>query len=552
MKKNTAIKTGIILLICLLLPGISYINAQQQHDPIEESVTVTNIEVPVRVLYKGKPVDNLTKEDFTVYENKKKMTINGFYIKRKKITMSTKVDAPAEDKETGVKTIPAPPRTFVLIFNVTDYNYSFKGAIEYLFENVLRDRDNVLIFANDKEFNFSPVKDKKKVRATLEEALKIESQKSRLRLTRYINQMETYLKTNDFRMSASIDPVNRKSRSQKLLDYLKKVSLAWNDYKKKYLTPKVDRFYYFARYLQKVKTEKWVLNFYQFELFPKIRVGSDAMHKMRDLAQSLISSGEGGQVAHGRLINTILNELVVDFNINKNFPNEEITKLFYKVDATFYSFFIKSTSKSLSGDFDYREVSSDLEMLLKQITDTTGGRNFTTNDVKSALETVREIEDVYYVLTYAPKDSRTKGKLKIKVKNRKYKVLYDNNFRENYIEQYWAKLSKKLKTPDIKVEDVSFKRKNLKFTVKSYMIRHVENKAVGRFKVRIRIINRADNKPAFDSQKVLTATKKETAISLPPQAFKRVTRGEYNIMIDITDMFTGKVDNFHKVTKVSR
>lgn len=556
MKKRCIQPSSILLfLFCLLtciilIPSLSLaLTGQQEHERIEENVTVVNVEVPVRVLFKGMPVNNLTKEDFTIYEGNKKVDINGFFIKRKKITMSL-----AEETGTGTGTqgtaVPAPARTFVLIFNITDYNDSFKGAVDYLFEKVLREQDHVLIFANDSELNFAPLKDKAQAKTKLQEALKLESQKARARLIQYISKMETFLATNDFRMDQDNDPLSTKEKPQKLIDFLSKVQVAWVDYRKQYLTPRVDRFYYFSRYLEKVKTEKWVLNFYQFELFPSIRIGSDTMHKMRELAESLINSSDGAALAQGRQINTILNELIIDFNINKTFPNEEVTKLFYKVDATFHSFFIKSTSQSLSSDFEYREVSSDLENLLKGITDATGGQNFTTNDVKAALQQVKEFEDVYYILTYVPRDPKKKGELKIKVNKKKHKVLYDNNFREDYIQEYFKKLEIQLQTPDIKIGDVSFKQRALKFTINHYLVRQVDNVKIGRFKVRIRMVNADGNEAVFDQEKILTASKIETSIALPPQLFAKISKGEYNLLIDVKDMFTGKEDTFHQVTPV--
>ena len=70
---------------------------EKEHKPIVEKVTVTNVEVPVRVLYKGEPVADLTKDDFSIFENRKRVEINGFFIKRKKIKIST---APGTTKPT--------------------------------------------------------------------------------------------------------------------------------------------------------------------------------------------------------------------------------------------------------------------------------------------------------------------------------------------------------------------------------------------------------------------------------------------------------------------
>jgi hypothetical protein len=292
-----------------------------------------------------------------------------------------------------------------------------------------------------------------------------------------------------------------------------------------------------------------VLNFYQFEFYPKLRFGSEIMHGVRQVSSVLSNTNDGVLVAQGHMINNLLNQLQSDYDLNKGFPNEEISKLFYKVDATFHSFFIKAQNPAVLDDFDYRNLSSDLENVLKGITDITGGKNITSNDLVNSLDIVSEVEDVYYILTYAPQGPQKAGKLKIKVNNRKYKVLYDNNFRADYINDYFKSLGKNLEIPDIKIGDFSFDRKILAFAVTDYLMRKKkeENKQpVGMMKIRIRLVNR-DNVSLFDQEKVLTAQKDEMKISLG--AFTKIKKGQYNFLIDAVDMFTGKEDNFHqKVT----
>ncbi len=55
-----------------------------QEKDMREDIVVLNVEVPVRVMYKGKLVDNLKKSDFRLFENGKEQEINGFYLVRKK------------------------------------------------------------------------------------------------------------------------------------------------------------------------------------------------------------------------------------------------------------------------------------------------------------------------------------------------------------------------------------------------------------------------------------------------------------------------------------
>ncbi|UCH98560.1 MAG: hypothetical protein JSV88_17395, partial [Candidatus Aminicenantes bacterium] len=293
------------------------------------------------------------------------------------------------------------------------------------------------------------------------------------------------------------------------------------------------------------------LNFYQFEFFPKIRLNSQTMDKIRELSNFLSNTNDGALVSQGRMINNLLNQLQSDYDLNKGFPNEEISKLFYKVDATFHSFFIKAANPTILNEFEYQTVASDLERVLKSITDITGGKNITSNDLVQSLETVSNLEDVYYLLTYAPRDPKIAGKLKIKVKNRKYDVLYDNNFRADYINEYLQKLEKKVATPDIKIINFSFDRKILAFTVTDYLMRtlkETDKQPAGVLNVRIRLLDSNSNNSLFDQQKMLTAQKSDMKISLG--VFKTIPRGQYNFLIDVKDMLTGKEANFHKNVKV--
>ena len=254
------------------------------------------------------------------------------------------------------------------------------------------------------------------------------------------------------------------------------------------------------------------------------------------------------------MINKLLSQITIDYELNKGFPNEEVTKLFYNVDATFHSFFIRTLVPSVQENFEYRVLASDLEKVLKGITDVTGGKSITSNNLVKSLDIVSEIEDVYYILTYIPHDPKKAGKLKIKIKNKKHKVLYDDNFRADYINEYLQKLEEKIKTPDIKIENFSFDRKILAFTVTDYLLREyqgTENNGkmtkMGLIKLRIRVKDN-NNHSLFDQEKKLTAQKDQMKISLG--AFKSLEKGEYNFFIDAKDIFTGKETNIYQKIKI--
>ena len=97
-----------------------------------------NVEVPVRVYAGGNPVNDLKKEDFTLYEGGKRQEINGFHFSRKKIEC-----AAAAAEEAGRS---APSRYFVLAFSVHDFNEPLRKGLAHVFDSILREEDQLLVF----------------------------------------------------------------------------------------------------------------------------------------------------------------------------------------------------------------------------------------------------------------------------------------------------------------------------------------------------------------------------------------------------------------------
>ena len=62
------------------------INSVPRQEMPQEEVTVTALEVPVRVIHKGQMVKDLTKEDFEIYENGLKQEITAFEVITRKIS----------------------------------------------------------------------------------------------------------------------------------------------------------------------------------------------------------------------------------------------------------------------------------------------------------------------------------------------------------------------------------------------------------------------------------------------------------------------------------
>ncbi len=519
MKKIT------ISILSVLIFSATFLISQEE-ESIKEKVNVVNIEIPVRVYYKNEPVNNLTKDDFKIYEGKKLQTINGFFVKRKIIAHKI-----SEQEETSTGYF------FVLIFQITDFNDEFKKGLDYLFNNMINENDQILLVVNKKSFSFNNLSDKKSVQESMENIIKTDSEKERLAMFQYINQIEQELNLSKFETE-----VRRSSSSSGLgdtphyavKDFLSKYLMIWNDYKSRYLVPDIEEYYKFSQYLKNIKKEKWVINFYQLELFPRIILDNNTKRFIRNQIAEWEISANQEIVTFARIIDKLLIDIDRSLKISNDFPSDEVTKIFYKVNAIYHSIFIRTNLPTLIQDNDYIKIAGDIESNLREICQNTGGLLINSKDLETALESISKKEDIYYLLTYAPKNPEQVGKIKIKVNKKRCKVIYDDAIRGEFINEFLEQ--KEIKGPPVKINSVSFKNKQLKIELSNFYIMKTKQGSGGKLKIRIRI-NNIQEITIYDETKEMSANQDKVKISLD---FSSITRGKYEIIVDVTDMYTEK------------
>jgi len=511
----------------------------QEDDKIKETVDVINVEVPVRVYHKGKPVDNLTKADFKIYENKKLQKIHGFHIKRKRIKLQS-LELSAEKKESYA------PRYFVLVFRLTNFQDDLQKGLKHIFDTILKETDQLMIFVNNKSTFFRDLSDKTRVKEQIKKVILKESKTKRDQMLVYLKQIEQELGLTRFKMElrqgGSRSSVEK--RHYQINNFLTKYLQIWNDYKKRYLIPNIDNYFYFSKHLEKIKMDKWVINFYQMELFPKIVLTGDILRRIRQFVGQWQVSSNTELVTFSRIISRQLVTVEQALAIAKDFPAQEVSKLFYKANATFHSIFIRSTIPSLSQDLEYKKVASDLENSLREITKRTGGTLITSNNLKTALDTISEEEDIYYILTYVPKNLSQVGKIKVKVKKKRVKLIYDDSIRAGFIKNYVKK--KVIKGPAVKIESLTFEKKQLGIILSNFYVGKGKNPG-GKLNIRIRIKNKQDI-DVFDQDKNLNAKQNRIKLSLN---FSGISNGRYDIVVDVKDLNTNKTATELLQTEIS-
>ena len=529
------------LVISFLLATVPHFAVQEQEqETVQESVKVVNVEVPVRVFYKGKPVDNLTRDDFKLYEDGKLQEINGFIIKRNKIKFQ-EIGLQVEEKKTYL------PRYFVLVFRVTEYNKSMKQGLAHVFDNILREQDELRVFVNNKALYFAKLSAKQDCQQKIDRVLMGESKTARQRLQTYLKNLEQQVDMTKFKMLLRDSSRGGSSPSQERKMYLKqffqRYLQIWREFKKRYLIPDLDHYYNFAKHLEGIKKEKWVINFYQMELFPQISISGEARRIIKDFITEMRLSANPDDKAFARILDKMLQDIDRELNVVNEFPTEAISKIFYKVGATFHSIFMRSTLRIVSRDYNYKRVSSDIENSLREITKTTGGTLVATNNLEKAMDTIQEKENVYYLLTYAPDDPDKNGKLKIKVNKKKHKVIYDDNMRADYLQNYIAKREADAPAavaaggPSVRITKLEFKNNKLIIAADGFRTRRTSKGGSGKMGIRIQVKN-IQGLPIFDQSKALALKKDDVSITIP----FNLKRGRYDIIVDVKDLTTGKSD----------
>ncbi len=500
-----------ISVILLLAISLFYTGLFSQDKEIREDMVVINVEVPVRVMHKGKPVDNLKKSDFRLFENGKELSINGFHIVRKKIS-SQSIEIDSERKQFYE------PRLFVLAFSVTNFNRFYEKGVRYFFDNVLRERDKLLIFVNNATFTYNDLKDKGKILEDIILALNKEGKIARknirlvsMRVDSEVRNLIAKLKSPSKRGATAV-------LQSEVLSFFMQYHSSWKMYKRSYLTLDIYTLYNFAAFLKRITLEKWVISFYQYERFPVINFNSSGGRIIRQYmgAESVRIEGDVSR----------------EFNAGQTFPYEEISKMYYNLGATFNLVVIPTRIETDSEATKTVTLSTAAEITLREIAKRTGGSVSFSTDLSKSLEKIIEKEDISYILTYAPEDSSRRGKLKIKLKGMSYKLLYDNNQRAAFIKRKMKKYTAKEKI--VKLENLQFIDKKLVFKLINFEIKKQKKQRSGQIAVNL-IVKDETGRIIFDEKKKINPAKDSTEMSI---GFDWLTSGKYDLIIDVKDMLT--------------
>jgi VWFA-related protein len=501
--------------LALFLFGAAFgtaIRASQERS--QEKVTVTAVEIPVRVLLKGQPVRDLTKDDFEVYENGVKQTITKCEIVRRRIAAP-----PAEPARLEA---PQPePRVFLIVLNVFDYTEAVGNALDYLFKNIFRPGDHAQVVTESRVMNVERNSTLEQAAESLKAELKKYKSASALRYIKVFQDLRTEA-DHLIAVLEGVDP-DPAGTDRAMFNFFDHYRQALNAYSNQYL--KVDLGFYenLIKRIQGLKGEKWAIFLQQREMFPEIKIMSRLDIEIENLLETYI---EPERQVTARLIRHERSQLKQAMAFSGAIAPEALRDVFMRAGITFHLILMSSLRSLEDRDFELKQVGQDFEDGLRQISRATGGLLEFNNQPLEALKQAAELEDYHYVLVYQAKnpDSNLKRDIKVKVRKPGVEVISLKTY-----------LPAGAPPPPL-ITDLKTENRTISFKISRCQMTGGRDGKQGQAEIQITIFD-AQGKSVFEERKTIGLTKKETTLRIN---LGKGPGGEYTVTVRIVDSLTNQ------------
>lgn len=509
-------------------------------EPIIEKRIVTNNQFPVRVFLEGQPVGGLSKNDFSLFVDGKETPIHGFYEVRKKLNSASD----GNNRNDAFENVP--PRLFILIFNVSDYNLNLENDINLIFHKILRPDDRFMAISNNYFLPETTLKDPELEKKILLETLRKEADK--LRMTVLEVESDLKVQANNF-VSRLADPVERRQPDypyEAFREFFTNYLLIFEQFKKGYFDMAREQYIKIAEYLKSQDVEKWVLNFFQLGMFPRLKLHS----QIQSVLDLYIEMTREDQVPDIRM-KALIMELVPKLEDVDKWMVDNISRLFVDSGATVHTLLRKPKNTNSLDHYDYQPISTDSESILREIAKLTGGSLVQGKNVAEFVNEISLKEDIYYMLTYEPDSDEIKdSSLRVTINsNQNFRLAYDSKRKPRHFRKIIAKI--KEYNPQIKI--VSIRLSNDILSVKVSQVKTVpldsrDDGKIGRIAAKVMIMD-SESRVAWETEKYFKCKEIESIFLVKIPSLKK---GNYNVLVEVRDLLSWNSDTAGENITVER
>lgn len=382
-----------------------------------------NVEVPVRVFKDGQFVDDLTIDDFQVFESGIPQKIDAVYLVNKRTI---------ERSEERKRFIPQTSRTFFLFFEISEYTAKLGEAIEFFVHNAIFPGDNLFVITPKKMYKLKQNSlVVKAAREELEDQFKkilkedtlVGNSEYRSTLREIGSLARTLSKSIEV---GEVDPLGRQDdvvgrqldsndvQEYEALNLDEQLVLYASLLNKLEILRTVEemKLLDFAKFLKYKEGQKHVFFFYQSEYIPKI--------EPRVLNQYI------GLYQDRPDISQIISGLFDFYRRDISFDVDRVKQVYADSSVSIHFLIISGVPQTVFG-VRMEEHSEDISTAFKQMAEATGGFIERSSNPVSSFQRALQASESYYLLYYSPKNYQPDEKfkeIKIQMKDEDYKIVH--------------------------------------------------------------------------------------------------------------------------------
>jgi len=372
MKKLIVLSITVILAV--------FLSAQElQHEAI-----AINIEVPIRVFKGGVFIDDLTIDDFELYEEGVKQKIDAVYLIRK--TTIEREESGLEKEEAMKRFAPKPTlRQFVLVFEVIDYSPRLGEIIDYFFNQVFAPEDKLAI----------------------------------------VTPINSYNLKNEYLINKPLEEVSNKLK-QKLKKDIRKGNAEYKSIMRKIIRGEATNYDYLRLKSLRRLEEQNLLDFAETLKISEGQKNVFLLYQRDAIPGPNISSGNLTTSDYLYSIDELRKEITFDVDrVKQAFSDSMISAHFIYITNT------EQYQQSVLNQGPSNAITKDWSMnafgAFYEVAKATGGLTDSSTNPAFSFKKAADASENYYLLYYTPKEFKADGKfhrIKVQIKDKNYKVTH--------------------------------------------------------------------------------------------------------------------------------
>jgi len=384
---------------------------------------VVNIEVPVRVFDEKRFVDDLTIENFEVYEDGILQKVEAVYLVKKR-----DIKRSEENRKFSPKTV----RNFYLLFEVSDFLPKLGETIEYFIENIFYPGDHLTVVTPVKTYRLKDktfeVLTKSEIIRQLKGILRKDAligsadYRSAIRdLTGVTKAITSSIAQGGLEASVTNKPADFGTSAYKDMDLglqLTTYALLLNKLENlRYVNQ--EKLLGFARHLKAERGQKYVFLFHQREFIPAV--------EPRILNQYFSAYQDRPDILHS------ITGLFDFYKRDIDFDIDLIKKAYSDSSISMHFLYITSPPPIVSG-VRMEEHSEDIFSAFREMARATGGFVESSANPLSLFQRAIHASENYYLLYYIPKNyvrDRQFKEIRVKTKNGTYRIVHRAGYYAN-------------------------------------------------------------------------------------------------------------------------